>query len=88
MNPVTERVEPHQPESARRRAYLESFLVSAVTLIIIFIYLIAAYNITGVIVEDSEHFHTAFYWPWLGDLAKEGALFDANTNWNIIPSLA
>lgn len=88
VNPVTEKVEPDYPESARAQRYLESLLFSAVSLVIIFVYLVAAYNITGVIVEDGQHFHTQFYIHWLGDLAKEGALFDANTNWNIIPSLA
>lgn len=54
-------------------------------LFIIFIYLIAMYNVTGVIVE--EKWNTIFYIPFLGDLAKEGGLFDAQTNWNLIPSI-
>lgn len=62
--------------------------MSTVFLFLIFVYLVAAYNITGVILEEGGSYHETFYIHWLGDMAKEGAIFDANTNMNIIPSLA
>lgn len=88
VNPITLKIEPHYPENERTMRYIESFLVSTTFLIVIFIYLIAAYNITGVIVEDGSQFHSIFYIHFLGDMAKTDGIFDANTNWNLIPSLA
>lgn len=88
FNPVTELIEPDYPESERLLRYIESFLISSLLLSVIFVYLVAAYNITGVIQENGKHLHEFFYIHWLGDMAKEGAIFDANTNWNLIPSIA
>jgi len=51
----------------------------------VFGYLLCAYNITGVIHEDKWCYY--FYISFLGDMAKDGALFDANTNWNLIPTI-
>ena len=65
--------------------YIESFAICSGLLTIIFFYLLCAYNITGVIHEDKWCYY--FYIPALGDLAKTDALFDANTNWNLIPSI-
>jgi anoctamin-10 len=85
MNSVTEKMEPFYPEGKRRMRYLESFLVSSVFLAVIMFYLLCMYNITGVI-KQCNHFDF-LYIPLLGDLAKEGELFDANSNMNFIPSL-
>lgn len=86
INPVSEKIEPHYPESERFMRYVESLLVSTSLLFVIFVYLICMYNLTGVIVE--EKWNSIFYIDFLGDLAKEGGMFDANTNWNFIPSIA
>ena len=46
--------------------------------IFVFFYLIAAYNITGVIKEDSKY--KDFVITCLADLAAPGAIFDADSN--------
>jgi len=85
VNPVTERTEPFYSDAERMIRYLESFVIISVLLFFIFIYLVAAYNITGVIEE--EKWNNIFYIPWLADMAKEGAIFDVDTNMAFIPSI-
>ena len=63
--------------------YIESLFICLPAFVLIFVYLIGAYNITGVIKEDSKY--ADFVITFLADLAKEDAIFDANTNWNFIP---
>ena len=87
INPVTEQVEPYYPSKERYMRYLESLVVCFVLLMVIFVYLVAMYNITGVITEEGK-FHSLFYIEWLADFAKEGAIFDAQTNWVLIPTIA
>jgi hypothetical protein len=67
--------------------YLESFVVCSVLLFFIFLYLVAAYNITGVITSDDSKWNSIFYIPWLADMAKEGAIFDVESNMAFIPSI-
>lgn len=86
INPITEQYEPDYPESERNKRYIESFIVSFSFLMLIFVYLIAMYNLTGVI--EDEKWNAFFYIDSLGDLAKKDALFDKDTNWNLIPSIA
>jgi len=60
VNPITEMTEPYYSSTDRMFRYIESFIVCFVLLFFIFIYLIAAYNITGVITEDK--WNSLFYW--------------------------
>jgi anoctamin-10 len=87
INPVTEQIEPYYPTSERYKRYLESMVVCFLLLMVIFVYLVAMYNITGVITAEGK-FHSIFYIEWLADFAKEGAIFDAQTNWVLIPTIA
>ena len=58
--------------------YIESLFICAPLLIFVFFYLIAAYNITGVIKENSKY--KDFVITSLADLAKPNAIFDADSN--------
>ena len=78
LNPVTDQVEPHYSSAKRLWRYLESVLICVPILCFVFAFLVACYNITGVILPESKH--DAFLIPALADLAKEGAIFDAESN--------
>jgi hypothetical protein len=85
MNPVTEKIEPHYSESQRQIKYLISTLVCLPCFAIIFVFLVACYNITGVILPDSKH--DVFHIPALADLAAPGAIFDAESNMAYVTSI-
>ena len=71
-------VEPHYPSSARRMRYIESALMCLPAFVVVFLFLVLCYNVTGVILPDSKY--DAFLIEPLADLAKPGAIFDAESN--------
>ena len=65
--------------------YFESVLICLPFSALVILYLIAAYNLTGVIVPDSKY--KDFVIKPLAALAVEGAIFDTNTYMNFIPTI-
>jgi len=87
LNHVTGEIEPDYPASSRIIRYLESFLTQfLITISIVIPFLICCYNFTGVITENSPF--KAFVIPVLADLAKPEAIFDVETNWNLLGTIA
>lgn len=84
-NPITEKKEPDYSSSKRFLRYVESFFILLPFFFLIICYLIACYNITGVITENSKY--KQFVIHSLASLAEEGAIFDVNTNWAFIPTI-
>jgi len=84
-NPITEVKEPHYSSHSRLLHYIESLFICLPFFALVILYLIAAYNVTGVIVPGSKY--DDFVMGPLAALATEGAIFDANTYWNFIPTI-
>jgi len=78
INPITEQIEPHFSESKKLLRYLESALICLPFFAFVFVFLVACYNITGMILPGSKH--DIFHIEFLADLAKPDALFDAESN--------
>ena len=58
--------------------YIESAFMCLPAFVIVFVFLVACYNVTGVIVADGKY--EFFLIEFLADLAKPDALFDAESN--------
>ena len=65
--------------------YVESLAIIAPCFVLVFFFLVFWYNITGVILPDSKF--DAWLIEDLAALAKPDALFDAATNWALIPTI-
>lgn len=78
-------MEPDYSRSSRMFRYLESLVILLPFFAIVIVYLIAAYNITGVITLESKY--NEFVITSLAAMAEEGGIFDANTNMAFIPTI-
>ena len=78
ISATQEAQEPYYSRVKQTFRYIESFFICAPCLVFVFFYLIAAYNITGVIKENSKY--KDFVITFLADLAAPGAIFDADSN--------
>ena len=85
INQISEKVEPHYSDSKRMIKYFESFLICLPFFGLVFYFLVCCYNITGVIIPDSKY--DQFHICLLADLAKPGALFDAESNMAYITTI-
>ena len=85
INPVTEKIEPYFSETQRQVKYLISTLVCLPCFVVIFVFLVACYNITGVILPGGSH--DIFHIPALADMAAPGAIFDAESNMAYVTSI-
>ena len=85
INPITEVMEPDYPDHKRRLMYIQSAVICAPCFAVVFVFLVACYNVTGVI--TAEKHGNIFVIPELAALAEEGALFDANSNMGFVTSI-
>lgn len=85
INPITEVMEPDYPDHKRRLMYLQSAILCAPCFAVVFVFLVACYNVTGVI--TAEKHGNVFVIPELAALAEEGALLDANSNMGFVTSI-
>ena len=65
--------------------YSESILICTPCFLIVLVFLWIAYNVTGVIVADGKY--DDFVIPFLADLAKPGALLDAESNMGTVTGI-
>ena len=83
IDQITGLIEPQY--NNRKMRNLESFLICQPMFLVVFVFLVCCYNITGVILPNTKH--DAFLITWLADLAVTDAIFDANSNMAYITTI-
>ena len=85
INPYTGEIEPYYSRATRTIRFIESALISVPMFILVFVFLVFWYNVTGVILPDSKH--AAFHFAFLSWMAEPDAIFDATSNWAYITTI-
>lgn len=82
INPITQLPEYQFSSLKRFGLYVKSYMCHLPLMILSFIFMIIFLNALGYV--DSHHW---IYLESLSDLSIEGAIFDKNTNWAMIPTI-